>query len=451
MVHDEAELPEWKRWTAVLLLTAAIALLVLSLRLPGQAYAVDAADIQRVVVIHLDSTRMDDLGCYGGIGRTPNIDAIANRGLRYVNSITPQPSTAPSIASFLTARLPSRHGVLADGAGMTADVVTLPEVLQSEGFVTGGFVSNAVVDGAGFDRGFDEWVAMQQPKDVTTSDAERLVDGALDFVERHQDGRFFLWMLHRDPEAPYTPPAPYDTMYLDHPDLVARDVTLLPEQIHDRAYVPGRASAREYIARHIGEVSHTDEHVGRLLKRLNQLPGQTLLIITADHGESLGDVNYWFGHGDNLRHPSLDVPLIVTCRGVIPHGTRSSLAAGVDLAPTILDLLGVSDAPLQSNGRSLVATFDQADPWPERMVPLQTSDGSWRGVRSRDFCLQSRVDAKTGARIETLLYHLISDPLESRNVAPQYEDIVGSHLELEEAWFSGPPHPAGDPSGHDVR
>ena len=94
--------------------------MVFVLPLVGTTHPGHEREIQRVVVIHLDTTRMDDFGCYGGVARTPNIDAVAARGMRYTNSITPIPKTSPSIASFMTGRLPNAHGVYASSTTGTS-------------------------------------------------------------------------------------------------------------------------------------------------------------------------------------------------------------------------------------------------------------------------------------------------------------------------------------------
>ncbi|MHC4218346.1 MAG: sulfatase-like hydrolase/transferase, partial [Planctomycetota bacterium] len=235
---------KWKRPAAIIVIVAALAVLVSLVPGRGSA-AVRGAEIRRVVVIHLDTTRADDLGCNGGIARTPNIDAVAARGMRYTNSIAPLPKTSPSIASFMTGRLANRHGVYDVGGLLQDKFSTLQELLDQNGFVTGGFASNLVVDklktdktkSAGFDQGFDVFKGLRALPDVPEGAEENavprtvcapLIDEALAFVEEHRDEPFFLWMLHLDPHAPYAPPAPYDAMYLDHPELKARSVELDP-------------------------------------------------------------------------------------------------------------------------------------------------------------------------------------------------------------------------------
>jgi arylsulfatase A-like enzyme len=460
MTTDSANpAPLRRRLLRAAVLIASLALLAAAL-LPTQ----DDTDIRRVVVIHLDTTRTDDLSCYGGPGRTPNIDAVAARGMRYANSVAPLPKTSPSIASFMTGRLSNRHGVYDVGGRLANELTTLPELLKAQGFVTGGFVSNPVVDRlksdgsqtAGFDQGFDVFEGVAEPPElegpvgnaIPRMICNVLVEKALRFVEAHAEERFFLWMLHVDPHASYAPPPPYDAMYLDDPAIRAGSVRLDPEQIHHDAYVAGRVDSHEYVARHLGEVTMTDRWLGLLLRRLEALPGRTLLVITADHGESLGDDGYWFGHGANIRHPCVNVPLVIACDGVVPIGNSQALVANVDLAPTILDLLGIPAEPLLANGMSLRSTFHEADPWPERMVPLQAYMGTrWRGVRSARWSLQSEFDPADGQRLRTMLYDMINDPRETSDVSAAQPDVLEVHMQLEEAWFGQEAWPAADLSG----
>lgn len=418
-------------------------------------------EIRRIVVIHLDTTRTDDLSCYGGIGRTPNIDAVAARGMRYTNSVTPLPKTSPSIACFMTGRLPNRHGVYDVGGRLADELTTLPELLKEQGFVTGGFVSNPVVDRwksdraqtAGFDQGFDVFEGHAEPEGLEGPEGNAvprmvcnvLVEKALRFVEAHHEDKFFLWMLHIDPHAAYAPPPPYDAMYLDDPLLRAQSVRLAPEEIHHQAFVNRRLDSHEYIARHLGEVTMTDRWLGLLLQRIEALPGRTLLVITADHGESMGDDGYWFGHGSNIRHPCINVPLIIACDGVVPIGSSEALAANIDLAPTILDLLGIPADGLVANGQSLRSTFEDPTPWPERMVPLQAYQGTkWRGVRSGTHCLQSEYDAADGQRLRSMLYDLRDDPTETTDVSDTQPEVLQELLMLEQAWFGQEAWPEAD-------
>ncbi|MCP4645868.1 MAG: sulfatase-like hydrolase/transferase, partial [bacterium] len=244
----------------------------------------------------------------------------------------------------------------------------------------------------GFDQGFDVFEEIRdvresppgvEPNAVAVADCKAVFERGLQYVEAHQEERFFLWLFNLDPHAPYRPPPPYDTMYLDHPQLRADTVPVNTERVHKQAFVASRTMKHEYVARHMGEVTMIDAWIGKLLERLRLLPGNTLVVITADHGESFGDSDYWFAHGGNTRHPCVNVPLIIACEGTIPSGMCEALVANIDVAPTILDVLGLPYEGLSPDGRSLVPTFAGVDPWPDRMVPLRSMAQHWRGARSK--------------------------------------------------------------------
>jgi hypothetical protein len=167
---------------------------------PERSTSAKSADgFRRVVVVHLDTTRVDGIGCFGGIAKTPNIDELCRRGRRYTNAIAPTPLTSPSIASFMTGRLTHRTGVYSVGGALRDELVTLAEVLGRNGFVTGGFTSNMVVanrsDGLswGFDQGFETYRAAldepkaaanaRQPHAVPRDNAAVLTREALSFVD----------------------------------------------------------------------------------------------------------------------------------------------------------------------------------------------------------------------------------------------------------------------------
>ncbi len=216
----------------------------------------------------------------------------------------------------------------------------------------------------------------------------------------------------------------------------AESVRINPALIHHRAYVTDRHASHEYIARHLGEVTMVDHWLGKLFDRLETLPGRTLLVITTDHGESLGDANLWFTHGENIRWPCMNVPLIIACDGVVPTGVSDALVANIDLAPTVLEMLGISKDELNGNGRSVQPTFTEADPWPQRMIPILTLFGiEWRGVRSARFCLQTR---RAGPEAMHYLYDVKADPHELFDVAEDYPDELQRLLRFQRDWFSKP-------------
>ena len=408
-------------------------------------------DIRRVVVLQLDTTRVDAIGCYGGHARTPAIDALCARGRRYTNAIAPTPLTSPSVASFMTGRLSHESGVYTVGNVVRNDLDTLAEILRRNGFATGGFTSNMVTanrsDGSslGFDQGFDVYRAVLDetpiPPDADRrsfprDNADVLTKEALAFVDRYASERFFLWILFIDPHAPYAPPAPYDTMYEDSAALRGASRRLTREQIGGQAMVEGELDSAYYTQRYYGEVSLVDRSIAEIVKRVEALPGKTLWIVTADHGESLGEQDRWFQHGKTLGHACVDVPLIVACDGCVPPGTSGTLVANVDLAPTILEVLGLPASRFGAHARSLVPTFGDRDPWPGRKLPINVEHGDrWRGVRTKSAVLQTRLQRPSGRPDQRLLYRVDVDPEERTNVARANPDLLKHLQKFETAWF----------------
>lgn len=181
------------------------------------------------------------------------------------------------------------------------------------------------------------------------------------------------------------------------------------------------------MARHLGEVSLVDECLGELIDLLDAMKGKTLIMVLSDHGESLGDADYWFDHGENIRYPSMRTPFIIQCGGLIPPSVNDAVVDNTDIAPTILDMLGYNTEEMRYAGRSLVPTFTEADPWPDRLVPMETNgdDGqSYRGARSARYSLQCNFNAKTGALGAVHLYDHRKDPKETINIAEKGPELT---------------------------
>jgi arylsulfatase A-like enzyme/predicted Zn-dependent protease len=293
---------------------------------------VHAADLN-LVVITLDTTRADRIGCYGAKDvATPNLDALAARGIRFDAAVAPMPLTLPSHCTLFTGLLPGAHGVRDNGGyKLAAEHVTLAEVLKEHGFATGGFVSAFVLDhrwgiAQGFDRYYDEFDLKQQEKlsmgEIQRSGSET-IDHAVEWLKGVKDTRFFAWVHLYDPHAPYEPPEPYKTRYAGRP--------------------------------YDGEIAWTDSLVGRLVDELSRLhlTGKTVIAVMADHGESLGEHGE-HGHGYFVYEQVTHVPLILATPysqlggRVVPAVVRS-----IDVAPTVLDLLGLPGT-LPGTGSSVV-------------------------------------------------------------------------------------------------
>ncbi len=299
---------------------------------------------RNVVLITIDTLRADHVGSYGGPVPTPAMDTLALEGTQIDRAFTPVPSTGPAVVSLLTGTHPWRHGVLLNAVTPRAGLPSLPERLQTAGFETAAFVSSYVVSARfGFDRGFDlhhftpSHGAKPNAGDYRTqhwwSRGDETTDAVLRWLNSRGETPFFLWVHYMDPHDPYRPPAGFERPDDEPVDLAHKRLSSETE---------GHERLRTLIRYYRGSVAYTDFQIGRVLDELRaqNLLDQTLIILTADHGEGLGD-HALLGHGYNLHDELVRVPMIF--RGPqIPAGLAlHGLAQLEDLMPTTLSMLGL--------------------------------------------------------------------------------------------------------------
>ncbi|MEE8348456.1 MAG: sulfatase-like hydrolase/transferase [Acidobacteriota bacterium] len=286
-----------------------------------------------VILITVDTLRADHLETYGYTKiRTPVINQWAQKGAVFEHAVASSPLTLPSHASILTGTFPFYHGVQ-DNAGfiLSEDQLTLAEILSESGFATGAFVGSFVLDSrVGLDQGFDTYIAdfqltgmeviapgyIQRKADVVTQDATRWMTEQIS-----RDRPFFGWIHFYDPHAPYAPPAEFSTLY--------------PDRLYD------------------GEIAYVDsvlETLGDFLRQ-SGIEDETMLILTSDHGESLGEHDEKT-HGYFIYEATQHIPLIwVTPNGSLAGQRVTETVRSVDIAPTILQLLDIQvPATMQGSG-----------------------------------------------------------------------------------------------------
>ena len=288
-----------------------------------------------VVLITLDTTRADHLGCYGGArAETPHLDALARSGVRFEQALSPVPLTLPAHVSLLTGLVPRHHGVR-DNLGFKLDpkIPLLAERLSAAGYSTAAYVSAAVLDReGGLARGFATYDDALRTGDRRAFDyQERAASQTVDAVLKQLGtlkSPFFLWVHFYDPHLPYVPPEPYASRFKDRP--------------------------------YDGELAFMDAQIGRLWDALKRQGTTVYVVVAGDHGESLGEHGEE-GHGVFLYQATQHVPLIMTGPGLPPGTTAASNVGLIDIAPTILDLLRLP--PLKdADGRSLVPLLHGARP-----------------------------------------------------------------------------------------
>lgn len=353
-----------------------------------------AAAPPSLLLITLDTTRADAIGAYGGAAAaaTPELDALAAAGIRYVRAIAASPLTLPSHATLLTGLDPVEHGVRGNGTAALSDrIPTLAEALSERGYSTAAFVASRVLDRRfGLDQGFatyddamlaeriGEYGYPERPADAVTDAATAWVG------ERAPGEPFFLWVHYYDPHAPYEPP----------PELAGE-------------------SER---SRYLGEVAFVDRQVGRLLAAARAQSPALLVAAVGDHGEALGEHGER-GHGIFLYRATIEVPMILAGPGV-PRGRVIDEPVAIRrLAATLLALLGqgggLPGPPLP--GAAAEAPQAPQPIFSEATMPAEVygwaplaavTDGHWR------FIVAPRPE----------LYDLVVDPGELTNRAADQPD-----------------------------
>lgn len=294
-----------------------------------------------VLIITLDTTRADAMGYAGAQGNpTPAIDTLARDGVIFDHAVASVPLTLPSHSTIFTGTLPPRHGVR-DNGGFVLDPsrVTLAERLRDRGWKTGGFVGAYVLDAKwGIDQGFETYYDefdLTKYKRISLGDVARpareVVDAAMPWLDANAGSKFFAWLHFYDPHTPYEPPDPWKSRFAGHP--------------------------------YAGEVAYVDAQIARVINWLTsrRLLDRTLIIITGDHGESLGEHGEGT-HGLFIYDATMHVPLVMRVPYGAAKGRRvAQVVRSHDLAPTVLDLLGLppdavmegrSLAPLLAGGRT---------------------------------------------------------------------------------------------------
>lgn len=434
-----------------------------------------------LLMVVWDTTRADHLSPYGADIELPHLEALAARGLvfdevRSVSSLTPV-----SAASFLSGELPAKTGVkgLLVNAGdpMTPGLTTLPQWLQAAGWNTAGFVSAPPMGHRyGFERGFDvfddevnanaEWLRRQKVGNAYQRRADATTDAALAWFEGARDGAApFAMLVHyfdaHDPSL--VPPRAF---------LEPRVGFALPAELDQRRHLgelfdgaePGRGGPRaaDLIELYDAEIEFMDLQLGRVLDAL-EAAGEldnTLVVLLADHGESLGDHDFWT-HG-LMWDEQLRVPLVLAGPGVERVGREPRALSLVALAPTLAELLDVG-TPAGLFGRSFAPLARRAAEQGPAAVPATPifaeahnapgdrtgrPTANWALVAPPHKLIMSTVNAG-GDQTAAQLFDLERDPGELQDLAAERPELAGALDTLLRSYSSGSDGSALDPAALD--
>ena len=444
-------------------------------RLVAPAVADPTGGQPNILLVSVDTLRTDRLGPYGNRrARTPSIDALASTGALFEQATAPIAMTGPSHISILTGLYPRRHGATTNGAAIRGEVSTVAESLSEVGYTTAAFVSGWTLkdEATGLARRFDHYDdefsrwALLPDRAFALSFLDLLNNGVYFWSRHHFAGeerrgnrttdRALRWLSHSrnrplfvmvhyfDPHEPYAPPPPYDALHdPQYTGALSRFEYRHPLQTLRKLFADPR-EVEHIKALYDGEISYADAEVGRLLQGLTdlELDEETFVIFTADHGESLGEHDFFFDHGEFLYDTCVRVPLILRFPDGWHAGSRWPHDVGlVDLAPTILELAGLG-VPEDVDGKSLLTILEGREPVGQRTSFGFVHSGRAMAARSRysarrrGFKLIWNFDhrelvSERPAREE--LYNLAADPGEQRNLsASEPQELEELRLDLRE-------------------
>jgi arylsulfatase A-like enzyme len=400
------------------------AALICGLWLPGVGWAArqpgETPRPANVLIVTVDTLRADRLSAYGYRRPTsPNLDRLIAAGVRFDNARTVEPLTTPALCSMLTSVHPHDHGATRNGLRLRSGVASLPKTLQEHGYRTAAFVGNWTLRDklSGLAEHFEvyeevltrhRWFGLIRNEAV----ADDLTDGALEWLRAHagrsSEEPFLLWLHYVEPHAPYRLQKDYvEQLGLERGDLPDAD-------------------------RYDTEIAYVDASIGKLIEGLDALPfaDRTLVVFTSDHGESLGEHGYW-GHGRNLYEPSLRIPMALSWPARIPAGSIDAPALNIDLAPTVLGLLGLG-APEIFQGFDWTGVMTGAAEPVERITQYQAHRGAVISRHDSDLRRKAGLlevgmihhDRKETFRIEKnrrRLFDLGEDPRELNNLTVRKE------------------------------
>ncbi len=395
--------PRWLLPVAGAALLAAVAMAAILLWPRRPVAHFERLGNQNVLLITIDTLRADALSCYGGPAQTPNLDRLARDGVRFDFAHAQAVLTLPSHTSILTGEYPFQHGVR-DNSGfrLAAGTPTLATILKKDGWATAAFVSGFPLNARfGLNAGFtvynDDFGETSGPADfrLASRTADQVVPLAAQWIgQQHQ--RWFEWLHVFDAHAPYEPPPPFDREYAGRP--------------------------------YYGEVAFIDKELGPLLDRLRTLDRPTLVVVTGDHGEALGEHGE-ATHGIFAYEPTLRIPLIIAQIEPDGHDPRRGEVADVgarhvDILPTVLDALSVP-VPPDLPGRTLLPAAQRepgAAPRPsyfESMAPMLNR--GWAPLEGVLLGHEKYIDLPLPE-----LYDLRKDPKEQDNLV----DVTADATEL---------------------
>jgi arylsulfatase A-like enzyme len=394
--------------------------------------------VQRVVIITIDTLRADHLGAYGYIHNTsPFFDELSQKGILFKNAFVPMPTTAPSHASLFTSLYPMHHGLLKNGQILDNSFLTMAEIFKKKGYKTAGIVSTNVHFKVGnIDQGFEYFNEPDQSDLIKSPyrQAQDTINVAIKWLDTtNKTDKLFLWIHLYDPHIPLQPPESYYNKLKNLPIGEFSDFLINKQHIDLSFYNNDRERMLNAINLYDAEILYADTEIKRFFNYYQTIKNdsKTLWVITADHGEGLGNHNWW-GHGKHIYNEQLRVPLLFYFSSEVTKGiTIENLVENIDIFPSIFEIIdgknwespvidGESLVPLISHSEKIF--FKKKFAFCQRRffdsVPLDDINSQTTNYeKGEKFALQSLeykyIHHNEG---EDAFYNLKNDPYELKNI-----------------------------------
>ena len=402
-----------------------------------------------IVHLGIDSLRADHMSSYGYPRlTTPHMDRFAEQGVLFERTYCPHVPTTSGYGSMLTGMycFSTQIVALRHRGGLRPEIATLPEILRTSGYesVCVGFRGNPA--SRGFDHyvdypGWGSWDEGRSPK------AQNLNNVAVPELERLARGNqpFYLFLRNMDPHAPYLPPAPFERMFYHGNECDPANKSMEPvmsfKPFRDffASWMPPGITDKDYvIAQYDGAVAYMDSAIATLFTALETLDllDNTIVVINADHGETLYDHECWFDH-HGIYDNTLHVPLIIRYPSRLPQGVRiAGYNQHKDLVPTLLELADI-ETDIAFDGRSLMPMVRGEVASHESSFYI--TECTWmrkHGWRTPEWKLIRALEPDFHFKPPVELYNLITDPEENTNLADDLPDVAAALTAQMEAWIA---------------
>ncbi len=389
----------------------------------------------KVLFIVIDTLRADHLSCYGYKFETsPNIDRLANGGIIFDNAIANGIPTSPGFTTIFTGLHSITHRIVSHGSLDFIDASTplLPEILRDNGFRTCA-VDNLFNIKPYFARGYEYYINPRS-KNIHHISAEQINAEAIRWLKEHYREDFFLFIHYWDCHTPYLPPEEYRTMFYKGRDPFDPDNHSMDQAKEQIPYpffkkwhydLLGNPTDAKYIISHYdGAIRYVDLAVGEILETFKKLDiyDDTLIVLTADHGENMTEHNFFFDH-QGLYEPTIHIPLVVKFAKESYSNRINPIVQHMDITPTVLDILGIRTNK-QFDGKSLLPLIKgEVDKIYDEVISTECTWRAGVSIRTEDWKLIKTIDQGLYSTPPIELFNLKEDPEEKINLYEREKDI----------------------------